>query len=352
MIESSWWLAGGLLAVALAVAVWLLVDQPWRLPSHIRGNLAYVAAVFAGFFGATVAHWAVKHAWPWPPRESAHFLLMVIVPGALVVQIIAAWPRVPQWLAWLLRGLLIAATPPVLLQALMRHQWSAGVAVAICAGLAAGIALVWVMLAWLAQGNPGRGPWLGMLITTAGAGVTLMSSGSITLGEMGLTLAAAVFGSALAGLANRGPQTFATGLPFAFLILASLLIEGRFYASMGTLPGVVLAVAPLTGWVACIPALRRRPWLAAAACVIACGIVVGAVTVPIALTAMHQADVVGENEEGNASDEIGHGPLWQGPIESTPDEGAVAQLGEHSLCKAGVAGSIPVRSISRDAFVW
>ena len=42
------------------------------------------------------------------------------------------------------------------------------------------------------------------------------------------------------------------------------------------------------------------------------------------------------------------------PTAFTPrvDHGAVAQLGEHLLCKQGVTGSIPVSSTSFDAFLW
>ena len=36
---------------------------------------------------------------------------------------------------------------------------------------------------------------------------------------------------------------------------------------------------------------------------------------------------------------------WAGNLLSCKAFGAVAQLGEHLLCKQGVAGSIPVRSI-------
>ena len=133
-----------------------------------------------------------------------------------------------------------------------------------------------------------------MTLAATGAGVTLLASGSAVLGQLGLTLAISLAGAWFAGILINGPVAQRGGLGVALILLAGLLINGYFYASLKPLHALVLAMAPLAAWVGQLPPIRRlKPWQASLVVVILTGVVVAAVTAPAAITAQREASEAG-----------------------------------------------------------
>src|SRR5205814_2274626 len=82
-----------------------------------RGRPAAVAAGSA--LGAGVGFLLgvfVLGLWPkWPPKEDADRFLLVLLPAAVLVELVAAVPLLPRWVAWLGRLTVAGFAAPVLL---------------------------------------------------------------------------------------------------------------------------------------------------------------------------------------------------------------------------------------------
>ena len=121
-----------------------------------------------------------------------------------MVELLAAFPKVPRWLIWPLRLVIVAGGARVLLHGTSyitdltgpgTSEWSPSLAGLIFAGLAAFEAAVWALVALLARRAPGSSVPVCLAVTTAGAAVTVMLSGYATGGQIGLPLAAALMGA-------------------------------------------------------------------------------------------------------------------------------------------------------------
>lgn len=300
MIESTWIFTAAWIALAAAAATGLLVEQPWRPASPARSKAAWTAAAFAGFWLAGVVHLLAKQVSPWHPSESSQYLLMYVAPLAAAVQLVAGLPRLPRWLALALRVLLVVATPPLLLLSVIENRWTAGESVAWCAGLSAAMGAGWLALANVVRGDGlGRGPWLAMGIATGFAGATLMASGSVTLGQFGLALGLAMFGAWLGSAGFRVPLLTSAGLGVAWILLASLLIQGCLLANLGLTRSIALALLPLVGGFARLPELQRKGrWWPAAACLVVAMAIAAVIAVPALVKAMHDAEATSSDSEG------------------------------------------------------
>jgi hypothetical protein len=97
--------------------------------------------------------------------------------------------------------------------------------------------------------------------TCAGAAVTIMLSGYLSGGELGLPLAAALGGSALAALVLLRRCTHTALLGVGIVGLFGLLILGRFFGNLTTLHAALLFAAPLLCWLPEAWGVRRLwPW--------------------------------------------------------------------------------------------
>lgn len=299
MIETPWFFWGAALPVIVAFAAMFVWHQPWREPvSRASAAMCWGVALFDGYLAGSVLYLVAKQKLPWPPVESDQILAMVVMPAVTVVEIIGVIPCVPHAIHWLLRATVVIATPPLLLLSYVQYTWTTGESAAWCAGLAVAIAAVWWLLDAIAKRSTGRAPWLAMMITAAGTGVAILASGSVVVGQLGLSMALAMFGTWLASLFVRGPILLRGGIGVATLLLAGLLINGCFYAELKPVYAGVLALAPLVAGITLIPAVRRmKPALVTLLVIVLTGAVVTAVAVPAAITAQREASRGGNREE-------------------------------------------------------
>jgi hypothetical protein len=292
MIETSWLLMGGLSAPLLGALALLIWAQPWRASSPVSVHLAWVFCVIDGCVVATAIHWSSKGAIPLPPREATGWLILALLPAAAVVESIAAIPRVPSPVRWLLRIALACATPVILLWPYVQHHWTTTQSCVWLASLSASLLALRVGLHLMTRSTSqsDRGPWLAMTMAAGATGVTIMSSGSVSTGQLALTLSLGMAGAWAASMILKVPAKLDGGLAVAATALSGLLIIGHFYAELSGINAILLGLAPLTGWVASLPWVRERPvWQRTIAVVILAALLTAAVTIPTALRAMRES---------------------------------------------------------------
>jgi hypothetical protein len=210
---------------------------------------------------------------------------MVVVPAAVLVEVMAALPRLPAWLAWSLRLVVAGLAGRVLLHDTVylaeltgpgSREWTPAQTWLALAGMAGLLAGVWALLDVLARRGVGRSLHLALALTCAGAAVTVMQSGYFTGGQLGVVLAATLLGAWLASLALPSTAILPPGV--GVVALFGLLVMGRFFGSLSTAHALVLFVAPLLCWLAEAPRLREvRPWLRGAVGVLVVGVAVALV---------------------------------------------------------------------------
>lgn len=255
MIPPTWFIGGFLLPaliVAAVVAVTALVGGRTLAVGWALG----VAAGFVVGFHATTGWPAV------PPRESHQWLLVVLLPVAVVVTALAVGPGVPRWLPWGLRVAVAFGGPAVLLQSYLRYTWSMRDAAVWLVGLGMAWLVLWALLMRL---SPRRSvgaalPWA--LVLVAGAtGLTIALSGSQTLGQYGLALAGALAGGAAVATLWRRALPAVGAIDVATVLLAGLWLNGVFYAELTWLNAALLAVSPAMLWLGEVGPFRGgRPW--------------------------------------------------------------------------------------------
>jgi len=256
--------AVGMAAVASAVVLGLC-GWPARAAGPSRVDAGWVLGLGAGFF---LGCWVLGIRPHWPPREDLDRLLALVLPAILVVELLAAFPKVPRWLVWPLRLTVMAGVARVLLHGTSyitdlagpgTSEWSPVQAWLILGGLAAAQAAVWALLVVLAHRAPGPSLPICLMVTSAGAAVTVMLSGYATGGQVGLPLAAALLGTSAAALALPHSARGTNPLGVAIVGLFSLLVIGRFFGELTTAHAILLFCAPLLGWLPEMPYLRRLP---------------------------------------------------------------------------------------------
>ena len=101
----------GLAGAASAVVLWIC-GWPWRTARPTRVNTGWVLGVGVGFI---LGCW-VLGIWPhWPLRQDQDRLLGLVFPAVMVVELLAGFPKVPRWLIWPLRLVVVVGGAPVLL---------------------------------------------------------------------------------------------------------------------------------------------------------------------------------------------------------------------------------------------
>src|SRR5262249_28602869 len=103
--------AGTILAIVAGITA-LRAGRPWRAPDSALLTIGWVLAVAGGFVtGVYVLGLGPR----WPPKEDRDRFLYVLLPAAVIVELIAALPRMPRWIAWLLRVGIAAGAARVIL---------------------------------------------------------------------------------------------------------------------------------------------------------------------------------------------------------------------------------------------
>ncbi len=193
----------------------------------------------------------------WPLLEDQDRLLAIVLPLAMGVELAAAstWPR---RLAFAGRIGVSGTTASILLHGTTylsdltgpeSREWPPALAGTILTGLAMAQFTGW-LLAWrLAARSPGSSHLAGLAIVILGSSLAVMMSGYATGGLIGLPVAGALGGLAMAARLSRPALRHGGPILVAVTGLASILVIGRFLGQLGTCHAVLLFAAPLLGWV-------------------------------------------------------------------------------------------------------
>jgi hypothetical protein len=200
-------------------------------------------------------------------------LLTLILPAALLIELIAGSPRLPTWIAWLLRVCLAAAIPRILLHGSVYlsadGEWSPGPArmvLAVCAVLLAGS---WGLLSWLSQRSSAAVSIpLALFLSTLCAGLTVMMAGYIKGGAAAWPLGGALLATTIAAwlasqcTGERGNFGLPAMIGVGVVGLFGLLFIGRYFGALSTERALVILLAPLLCWITeCPPLVRWNAWL-------------------------------------------------------------------------------------------
>ena len=264
MFEPIWFLTGlalpALIAGAIVIVVGLISQSPWLRQAAIS------TAIALGFIAGYIATYGLP---PFPPVESQQWLVVAALPATLVISVLAAIAFIPTWAAWLLRLLVAFGITPLLLQSYLKYTWSRGESMTWIISLGIAASIGWCLIIFLTRPRqsdndtpPTRIDWRlwTFAFVAGGTGVTTMLSGSQTLAQLGLSLAATLAGIAVLQTinpttANRDFRGFPVDVPFVALV--GLWLAGHFYAEITATHAVVLALSPLAAGIGDLPPLHR-----------------------------------------------------------------------------------------------
>ena len=269
-------------AALVSGTVVLIVGWPWRAPRASRLQAGWVIGQCMGWVAGC---WVLGVRPHWPVREDLDRLLVVVLPIVLVVELVAICIRRSPWLIWPLRVLVAGIAARVLLHGSIYLTgsaedggWPAALAWTILASMAIAVGSVWLLLSLLLQRAPGFSPWGCLAGTSAGAGLTVMLSGYATGGQVGLPLAGALLGSALASFLLPRSSLDRTPLGVAIGGLFCVLLIGRFFGELSWGHAALLLLAPLAAWAPEAPQLNRlKPRARGLLRLVSVGVIVGGV---------------------------------------------------------------------------
>jgi hypothetical protein len=248
-----------LAAAATAAIVLLLGSRPWRTPRPVAAPVSSVLGLGLGFYVGCAVLGVNPH---WPPVEDQDRLLFILIPAAIVCELVAAIPGRVRHLTWLLRVAVAAGATRVLLDNSIyiadlagpgSREWSSDRTWKILGGLAVALGLVWAALGLLSRRSAGRSvPLVVALAATGGAGAVMLS-GYASGGQLGLPLGAALVGVTIASLVLPTPPALNGVTGIGVVGLFALLVVGRFFGSLPTVPALLLFLAPLLCWLTELP---------------------------------------------------------------------------------------------------
>jgi uncharacterized membrane protein len=198
----------------------------------------------------------------WPPKEALDRLMLILMPVALALELVAAFAGRFHWLAWLGRLAIAATAARILLHRIVyltdfdppdEKTWTTGQAWMILGGLAAALAVVWMAMVFLGRRTSGGSPAIAVACVVAGAALTAMLSGYATDPKFALALSAAIFGVVAASFIIA-PQPDVSGVVGVGVVgLFAVLVISRFFASLPTPTAAILFAVPLLCWLPELP---------------------------------------------------------------------------------------------------
>src|SRR5690348_7044502 len=95
---------GQAMGLAFAIAALALAIFGWwgrRRPAGVSwADVGWVLGIGAGYY---IGGWMLEIRPQWPIREDLDRLLGFVIPAVLLIELLAAFPRLPRWLIWALR---------------------------------------------------------------------------------------------------------------------------------------------------------------------------------------------------------------------------------------------------------
>ncbi len=204
----------------------------------------------------------------WPPGEDMERLLEIVVPAAIGVELLSAFPRIPRWLSWALRLVIAGCLARVLLDGSIYLSgstepgtlaWSPTMAWLILRLLEAAQMTSWALLVLLVRRSSAVSTVIGLAIAVGGSAIVIMLSAYASGGQVGLPMSAALLGASMVALAAPGTARLTASIGIAIVGLSSLLVVGRFFGELRTDHAFLLFIAPLLAWLPELPFLGRMP---------------------------------------------------------------------------------------------
>lgn len=223
--------------------------------------------------GLAVGYSVLSFRPTWPPVNGLDRFLTIAVPAALGIELFASFRLAAKWVSWLLRMVLIAMIPGILLHGSVYLSgaddgwplWHTISVFVVCCVLATGL---WSLLSVLSVRSPGVSISLALCLTIQCAGVTVMMAGYIKGGAAALPFVATLLGTTvgvwLVSKRSDLPANFHAPavLGIGVVSLFSLLFIGRFFGRLSTGAGLTMLLTPLLCWATETPLLRhRKPWI-------------------------------------------------------------------------------------------
>lgn len=253
-----------LVAGAVAAIVWLIIATPWRATASRRMQLAWIVGLAVGVYAGC----AMLRQWPqWPPGEDRQRLLTILLPLAVAIDA-ALFAIKRPWIAGVLRLAMAASISPALLYRTSyladlagpgSAEWSTSVAALHLLSTAAIVVLVWTSLAKWQSRTTDTALAAVLAITAVAAGVTVVLSGYLLGGLVGVIWASALTSIAVASVAFDRPQAHGQFLAVAMLGIGGVLVMGRYFGALALPQALAIAFAPTMVWLGEIPRLQRLP---------------------------------------------------------------------------------------------
>jgi hypothetical protein len=226
----------GIVAAALISGLIAIVGRLWKANGWMDA--------FALGIGYAAGH-AVFAGWPaFPPSEATHWLPYLAL-LSLFLGICDALLRPPfvlrasVWIVW------CAGFLRLLLNAKFLYGWTLLGGLLWVIGLTLGAFILVSFIDFSVRHDPSISSLLVLAVVAGGTGITLMLSGSMLLGQLGLALAGALVGVlAAAALLPKGDDSRGI-VPIAATLLTALWICGCFYADLPPASAFLLGLASL-----------------------------------------------------------------------------------------------------------
>ena len=244
----------------------LAIVAAWRKGQVTRMPVACVLSLAAGLLAGCSL---LLLQWSWPPRNGLERFLLLITPTILVMELVAALPAFSRRIAWSLRVAFAVAVPRILLHDSVYlgssgDSWQVWQACLVLAGGGLLLLVLWSLLTLLYRRVPGMFLPGALQASTMCAGLSVMMAGYIKGGAVALVWAAALLGTILivgiiAGNSSRlAEAAWPVLLGVAVVGLFSLVFIGRFFGELSTGSALMILLAPLLGWLAEVPWLKRQ----------------------------------------------------------------------------------------------
>lgn len=253
-------------AAALASAFCVLVMG--RLFLHrARPTAANIVSVVAMTAGLLTGYLVLQRQFAWPPGSALDRLLQIVLPIAIVIELLAAFDRVPRSAVWILRVGLAGAVPRIVLHnsvylSRLEQGWTTiqtGRILLMCAGI---LATEWYLLVLVARRRERVSVPIAIAAAMQCAGITVLLAGYVTGGAAALPFVAALVGVVLSCRLTHWTGALEGVLGVTLVGLFGLLLIGRFFSVVSTDRALMIFCAPLLCWVTELPVLRTRPaWL-------------------------------------------------------------------------------------------
>ncbi|HEX7446291.1 MAG TPA: hypothetical protein VF306_02030 [Pirellulales bacterium] len=250
------------LAIAAGVsAVVALAFGAAGAPAAARGKAVCALAIVLGL---ACGWYVLRLPISWPPASGLSRLLTIVLPAVFALELVAACPAVPRWLAWGGRAALAISASRVLLHGSIylngdKPEWSAVMAAGIHLLSGGVLMLVWTLLVLLSRRAAGPVSMSLGLAALCG-GLATMLAGYVSGGAAGLPLAGALAACALASAFRKFPSdSFEGALGVGTVTLFGLVYVAHFFGQLSAGRSLAIFLAPLLCWVAEAPVLRRQP---------------------------------------------------------------------------------------------